>query len=311
MKRRGRVLRLLRVSRNVSNLAEAIAFYSGALGFSVTNKTLIDDPAWGKLMGIPGACGHAAILRLGEQELELLAFNPPGCPYPVASRSTDLWFQHLAIVVADMEAAYAQLCRHPLVAISECGPQRLPPNTGSVIAFKFRDPDGHPLELIQFPPGTGYASWQQKQGIFLGIDHSAVDVADMDQSLDFYTGSLGLSVASRSINSGPEQERLDDVSDAVVEVLALHPNPNNIERPPHLELLGYEKPTGRSIPTRVKANDLLADRLVFQVDELPHLVAALSAENTEFISPGIITLRDRHRAALLRDPTGHMLMISE
>ncbi|MGR6034281.1 MAG: VOC family protein [Candidatus Nitrosoglobus sp.] len=307
MKHRSRVLRLLRVSRNVSNLAEAIAFYSGALGFSVTNETLIDDPAWGELMGIPGARGYAATLRLGEQELELLAFDPPGGPYPAASRSTDLWFQHLAIVVADMEAAYAQLFRHPFIAISEHGPQRLPPNTGSVIAFKFRDPDGHPLELIQFPPGAGYAGWQQKQGIFLGIDHSAIDVANMDQSLDFYTGSLGLSVASRSINSGPAQERLDHAPDVVVEVLALHPN---IEGPPHLELLGYEKPTGRPIPASVKANDLLADRLVFQVDELPHLVAALSAENTEFISPSIVTLRDGHPAALLRDPTGHLLMIS-
>jgi catechol 2,3-dioxygenase-like lactoylglutathione lyase family enzyme len=306
MKYRGQVLRLLCVSRNVSNLAEAIAFYSGALGFSVTNEALIDDPAWSELMGIPGARGYAAILRLGEQELELLTFNPPGHPYPSASRSIDLWFQHLAIVVADMKAAYAQLCRHPLVAISECGPQRLPPNTGSVIAFKFRDPDGHPLELIQFPPGTGYASWQQKQGIFLGIDHSAVDIADMDQSLDFYTGSLGLSVASRSINSGLEQERLDDTSDVVVEVVALHPG---MEGPPHVELLGYEKPTGRPIPASVKANDLLADRLVLQVDELPRLVEVLKAEGAEFISPGIITLRDGHCAALLRDPTGHMLML--
>jgi catechol 2,3-dioxygenase-like lactoylglutathione lyase family enzyme len=307
MKRRGRVLRLLRVSRNVSNLAKAIAFYSGALGFSVINEALIDDPAWGELMGIPGARGHAATLRLGEQELELLTFNPPGHLYPAASRSIDLWFQHLAIVVADMEAAYAQLCRHPFTAISEHGPQRLPPNTGSVIAFKFRDLDGHPLELIQFPPGTGYATWQQKQGIFLGIDHSAIDVASMDQSLDFYTRSLGLSVASRSINSGPEQGRLDHARDVVVEVVTLHPG---MEGPPHLELLGYERPTGRPIPPLVKANDLLADRLVLQVDELPCLVAALSAENAEFISPGIVTLRDGHPAALLRDPTGHMLMIS-
>jgi catechol 2,3-dioxygenase-like lactoylglutathione lyase family enzyme len=306
MKYRGRVLRLLRVSRNVSNLAEAIAFYSGALGFFVTNEALIDDPAWGELMGIPGARGHTVVLRLGEQELALLAFDPPGHPYPSASRSTDLWFQHLAIVVADMEAAYAQLCRHPFIAISDHGPQRLPPNTGSVIAFKFRDPDGHPLELIQFPPGTGYSTWQKKQGIFLGIDHSAIDVADMSQSLDFYTRALGLSVASRSINSGPEQGRLDHARDVVVEVVALR---SDMEGPPHVELLGYERPAGRPIPARVKANDLLADRLVLQVDELPRLVKALRAERVEFISSGIVTLRDGHRAALLRDPTGHMLMI--
>ncbi len=32
-----------------------------------------------------------------------------GSPYPPDSRSNDLWFQHLAIVVDDMDAAYAQL----------------------------------------------------------------------------------------------------------------------------------------------------------------------------------------------------------
>ena len=31
------------------------------------------------------------------------------------------------------------------------GPQLLPPSTGSVTAFKVRDPDGHPLELSYNP----------------------------------------------------------------------------------------------------------------------------------------------------------------
>ncbi|ODR96565.1 hypothetical protein AUC70_14945 [Methyloceanibacter stevinii] len=39
-------------------------------------------------------------------------------------------------------------------------PVLLPPNTGSVTAFKFRDPEGHPLELISFPDGVGDARWQ-------------------------------------------------------------------------------------------------------------------------------------------------------
>lgn len=306
MKRHGWVLRLQRISRTVANLAEAVAFYSNALGFSIIDEALIEDPAWGDLMGIPGARGHTVTLRLGEQALELLAFDSPGCPYPPASRSTDLWFQHLAIVVADMDAAYVQLCRYLFSAISEHGPQQLPPNTGSVTAFKFRDPEGHPLELIQFSPGTGYAVWQQQQGIFLGIDHSAINVAAMDQSIDFYTRLLGLSVASHSINSGPEQERLDHAQDVAVEVIALHPG---MKAPPHVELLSYERPAGRPVPAGIKANDLLADRLVLQVDELPSLVEALSAEQVAFISPGIIGLRNGQRAALLQDPTGHMLML--
>lgn len=304
-----RVRRLQRIGRSVSDLARAIAFYREALGFFLVEETSMDDSAWGELMGLPDASARMAILQLGEQTLELLAFDPPGRAYPPGSRATDPWFQHIAIVVADMNAAYAQLCRHTFTAITEGGPQQLPPNAGSVTAFKFRDPDGHPLELLHFTSGSSDALWQQKRGgrdVFLGIDHSAITVANVDQSIDFYTCLLGLSVASHSINLGIEQARLDRAPDVRVKVVALQPESSE---PPHIELLGYERPAGRPIPADVKANDLLADRLILEVDDLPSLAQAMESEGVEFISPGIVTLRDGHRVALLRDPTGHMLMI--
>ena len=53
-------------------------------------------------------------MRLGREEIALVRFAVPGRqPYPTGSRSDDLWFQHLAIVVADMDAAYAHLSAHP------------------------------------------------------------------------------------------------------------------------------------------------------------------------------------------------------
>ncbi|ADJ29416.1 VOC family protein [Nitrosococcus watsonii] len=308
---RGRVQRLLRVSRNALDLVRAMSFYRDALGFSLVSERPMDDPAWSELMGLPGTGGRSAILQLGEQTLELVAFDPLGRAYPSQSRASDHWFQHLAIVVADMEAAYANLCRHFFTTITTGGPQQLPPNAGSVTALKFRDPVGHPLELLHFPSGGSDARWQQKRGghdVFLGIDHSAITVADITESIDFYTCLLGFQVAARSLNSGPEQAHLDNAPGVRVEVVALQPEQAG---PPHLELLGYERPAGHPIPAGVKAHDLLADRLILEVDDLPSLAQAIEGEGIEFISPGIVTLRDGHRAALLRDPTGHMLMLYE
>ncbi|MHB1943137.1 MAG: VOC family protein [Acidiferrobacteraceae bacterium] len=308
MKHHGSVQRLLRVSRTVPDLETTVTFYRALLGFSLNGEVIIDDPAWGELMGIPGARGHLTVLKLGAQDLELVAFDPPHRVYPSESGATDLWFQHIAVVVSDMDAAHASLSHHSFVTITEHGPQRLPPTAGSVTAFKFRDPDGHPVELIHFPPGTGNVIWQRGQGLFRGIDHAAIDVADMQRSVDFYTRVLGLSVASRSVNSGPEQARLDHVRDVLVDVVALQPA---IDGPPHVELLRYEWPTGRPIPTAVKSNDVVADRLVLQVRNLPRLMKTLEAEHIEFISPGLVTLRSGQRGAQVRDPTGHRLVLME
>ncbi|HVA54271.1 MAG TPA: VOC family protein [Gammaproteobacteria bacterium] len=308
MNPRSRVLRLLRISRTVSDLNKTLAFYTGALGFSISREVRVDEPAWGTLMAIPGAHGHSSLLRLGEQELELLTFNPPGRPYPPASKTTDFRFQHIAVVVSDMDKAYARLCQFPFMAITEHGPQRLPSNTGSVIAFKFRDPDGHPVELIHFPAGTGDTAWQSRDEVFLGIDHSAIDVANLEASIDFYTRLLGLSVESRSVNTGPEQVRLDHAPDVLVEVVALQPAMQGL---PHLELLGYAQPASGFLPVDPKSNDIVADRTVLQVNDLPRLMKALDAESVKFISPQIATMRNGDRAVLVRDPTGHILMLME
>ena len=55
------------------------------------------------------------------------------------SRSNDLWFQHLAIVVSDIDRAYAIALRAGASPIS-AGPQLLPawnPNAGGIRAVLF------------------------------------------------------------------------------------------------------------------------------------------------------------------------------
>src|SRR5207237_9695180 len=106
-----------------------------------------------------------------------------GRPIPVESRSNDRWFQHVAIITSDMERAY-QWLRQNRVESASSAPQRLPdwnPNAGGIKAFYFKDPEGHVLELSQFPNGNGHGKWHQSYGkLYLGIDHTAIVIADTD-----------------------------------------------------------------------------------------------------------------------------------
>jgi len=228
---------ILRVSRVVADLPRAEAFYRDALGFRVIDHSDMET-----------------ICRLGDEEVALFQPPEPGRPYPADSRTDDLWFQHLAIVVADMDAAYAQLSHHAgWRPISQGGPQVLPPENGGIRAFKFRDPDGHPLELIWFPAGQGRGVWHDRRSPtpFLGIDHSAIAVSDTARNVAFYE-SLGFTVTARSLNHGPAQERLDAVTNARVAVTELRSSETGMG----LELLAYDPP-GR--PVMGAANDIASD----------------------------------------------------
>ncbi len=290
--RRASGRRIVRISRVVADLDRAEAFYRDGLGFRRVARGS-GDPALPALLGLPDADTEEVVLRLGAEEIALVRFDPPGARYPMDSRSDDLWFQHLAIVVDDMESAYRHLSARSPRPISTDGPERLPPCNGSVIAFKFRDPDGHPLELIQFPPGQGRAVWHDAKarmgpGPFLGIDHSALAVGMTPPSRRFYR-RLGFRVAARSWNDSPAQSRLDGLPGARVRVTSLRPrSPTG----PGLELLGYVPP-GRPAPATA-ANAVLTDWVTLLVPGLRDGVALSSRQ-----------------AAAHRDPDGHIMLLTD
>ncbi|WP_449410965.1 VOC family protein [Methylobacterium komagatae] len=248
---------IVRFDRTVADLDRTEAFYRDHLGFVREGAPEPIPSAEAEALGVSGRCLR---MRLGAQHVAFVQPDAPGAPYPAEADATDPVFQHLAIVVRDMAVASAGLSATP---ISRGGPQVLPPSTGGVIAYKFRDPDGHPLELIQFPGGTAARRWADAPGVFLGIDHSAITVSDLDQTIGFLTDILGLTLSDRSLNQGFKQARLDGLDNPVVDVVAVAPP----DPAPHVELLHYRQPA-RSNPLKVYGPaDLASTRFVFSGDD--------------------------------------------
>lgn len=297
----------------VSDLDRAVEFYTQVLSFAKVSETEQFGPELERLTGVFGSRCRIARLRLGNETFELTEFlAPEGRPIPVDSRSNDLWFQHIAIAVSDIDKAYAVLRRHR-VRHASTGPQLLPAwnqSAGGIRAFYFKDPDGHVLEIIQFPAGKGDARWQAPTDkIFLGIDHTAIVVTDTDRSLGFYRDRLGLRIAGESENFGDEQEHLNNVFGARLRITSLRAAAG-----PGIELLQYLAPTdGRAFPADTRASDLWHWQITLQVPTADALEDAARSTRGRWISPGIVnnvnTFAGASAALHAKDPDGHSLII--
>jgi catechol 2,3-dioxygenase-like lactoylglutathione lyase family enzyme len=207
-----------------------------------------------------------------------------------------------------MDQAYDWL-RKNKVQHASSGPQRLPdwnPNAGGIKAFYFRDPDGHNLEILQFPAGKGDVKWRRPgDDLFMGIDHTAIVVGDTEKSLGFYRDLLGMRIVGESENYGTEQEHLNNVAGARLRITALRASSG-----PGVELLEYLAPRdGRSAPTDVRANDLAHWETIMRSPDLTagwlslkSHVPLLSSDIEDAVA-GVQKVRE----FLFRDPDGHVI----
>ncbi|KOP25922.1 glyoxalase [Hapalosiphon sp. MRB220] len=292
----------------------SLDFYTQALNFEFVSDITVEGQDYSDLEGVTESKIRIITLRLGDELIELMEYlNIEGKPIPSDSQSNDLWFQHLAIVVSDMDRAYAHLRSFPIEPIS-VKPQTIPPGnetSAGVRAFKFKDPDGHNLELIWFPPDKGQDKWHQNTNrLFLGIDHSAIAISNTDQSLHFYRDLLGMQIDSRSLNWRPTQTRLDDLPGAEVRITDLRPTQDGVG----IEMLDYILPgKGRPIPSNWKSSDISHMQIELVVNNLQQLVDKLQQNQVQFVSPRIVQLSDRSfpykQGCLIKDPDGHAILL--
>ncbi len=304
------------VSITVSDLDKIVPFYEQVLTFKKVSEYELSGKALQQLFGIQDTTLSlkAVQLQLGDESIELLEFETGSeeRPIPADSKSNDLWFQHIAIVVRDMDAAYKKL-RQAKVQHVSTAPQTLPaylPAAASISAFYFRDPDGHNLEIIHFPKEKGNSKWQTPMDkLFLGIDHTAIGIDDTDEELNFYQNLLGLKIAGNSENYGSEQEHLNQVFGAHLLITGLH-----AQQGFGVEFLDYlAPPGGRPYPTDSKATDLWHWHTSIRVSDIEQVYKRLQEANCQFISNGIVPIAipilKTTKAFLVRDFDGHAVLI--
>ena len=305
------------ITVTVSSLDKVIPFYTKVLPFKVLDTFSLDTKTAALLYDLPqhGALAKGVRLGLGEQTLVLQEF--PNAlqqnPIPKDSKSNDLWFQHIAIVVSDMEKAYNILSGHRVVHVST-SPQTLPdyiPAAAGIKAFYFQDPDGHNIEIIYFPHGKGNPKWQKnRQDIFLGIDHTAIGISDTPLQQGFYE-MLGLKLAGKSENYGTEQEYLNQVFGARLEISGLM-----AQQGIGIEFLKYiAPPGGRVYPANSMVSDLWHWHSAIEVSDLDSIYQKIKYRDVKIISKEIVNLKDSHlnasRGLMVRDLDGHAILLFE
>jgi catechol 2,3-dioxygenase-like lactoylglutathione lyase family enzyme len=309
----GAVAAVEAVGMVVSDMDRSVVFFADVLTFEKVSDVEVAGDDYERLHGVFGLRLRIVRMRLGDEFLDLMQYlAPEGRPVPVDSRSNDRWFQHVAIIVSDMERAYARL-RANKVRHASTGPQRLPDwnkSAGGIQAFYFKDPDGHALEVLAFPTGKGAAKWHRPTDrLFLGIDHTAIVVDDTDASLRFYRDGLGLTVTGQSENYGIEQERLNNVFGARLRITGLAAGTG-----PGIEFLDYLAPDdGRPAPVDTRSNDLIAWQTRVRTENIRATTKRLLPGTFGFVSPGTVRVSesalDFREGAMVRDPDGHRVMV--
>jgi catechol 2,3-dioxygenase-like lactoylglutathione lyase family enzyme len=303
------------ITITVDDMDRSVKFYSEVLDFKKVSDVELNGEYWEKLFGVFGLNIRIVRMELGDEAIELIDYlTAGGRSIPEDFKSNDLTFQHIAIVVSDMDSAYKILRRANVVHVST-SPQTLPasiPAAAGISAFYFQDPDKHVLELIFFPKGKGQPKWHQRSDkIFLGIDHTAIAVSNTERSHKFYSEILGFDRKGDSWNKGNEQSHLNNVEGA-----SLHITGYRSAFGAGVEFLEYLYPgPGRTYPVDTKSNDLWNWITVIHVSNSKKIYQELRTRGYRFVSNGLLEEKQPGKVAtisfIVRDPDGHAVHIKE
>ncbi len=300
----------------VSDMQRSVKFYTEVLGFRKVSDVELYGTEYEQLEGIFGLRMRVVRLQLGDEFIDLTDYiTSGGRSIPENAMSNDLVFQHIAIVVSDMDKAYAQLRKKMVMHVST-SPQTIPVSNkaaAGVKAFYFHDPDMHNLELIYFPKDKGQPKWQHQPAVklFLGIDHTAIGITNTDSSLHFYENVLGIMSRGDSWNMGMEQAHLNFVEGASLHITGLRAAAG-----PGIEFLQYLQPgPGKPFPSDTRSDDIWHWQTTLLVDDAEKLYNQLSSSNYKMVSKQLVHLHTkdgRHsKAFIVRDSDGHAMLIEE
>jgi catechol 2,3-dioxygenase-like lactoylglutathione lyase family enzyme len=316
-----KVIKIKSIGQTTHHLDTQIDWYCSTLKFKLDSIEIVSDPYLGKLIETPGAEVRMAKLSLGQEVLELWSFENnkeasnkqiAAQTIPPDSQSNDLWFQHICIVVTNLNQAF-EMGTNKAKQIST-SPQILPSwnqAAANIKAVKFKDPIGHAIEILEFPADKGDQRWHIANApLFMGIDHTAIGISDTKQSLDFYQGLLGLNLAGESINYGQEQDDMDGLANTKVFISSLQPE----ERGMGIEFLDYQKPNPqrrqRINPKSTDINEWRTTMIVENIAELHQKISQTIAANSQGpLIPLPPQLWGGNQGFQVRDPDGHAILL--
>jgi len=298
----------------VKDMNRSVKFYQDVLGFKKVSDNEFSGSACENLKGLFGLNIRVVRMQLGEEFIELTDYlTTGGRSIPEDQKSNDLFFQHIAIVVSDMEKAFQQLKKYKVEYVSTA-PQTLPVSNVAAAVIKnfyFHNLDVHNLNVIYFPKGKGNPKWQTAGNkIFLGIDHTAIGVSNTEVSQKFYEGLLGIERKGDSWNFGTEQEHLNNVEGA-----SLHITGFRATTGPGVEFLEYLKPgPGKKYPADTKADDIWFWLTTLFTKDAEDLYNKLKTSGYTFISKEIVHVQANgihSKSFIVKDPDGHAMLIKE
>jgi catechol 2,3-dioxygenase-like lactoylglutathione lyase family enzyme len=304
------------IGMTVKDMNKSIKFYSGVLGFHKISDEDFSGPDYENLENVFGLHIRVVCMQLGDEIIELTDYlTSGGRSIPEDAPANDLSFQHIAIVVSNMDKAY-EILKNNHVEYVSTEPQTLPATiapAAGIKAFYFHDPDNHNLELIYFPKGKGQLKWHgiSNSRLFLGIDHTAIGVSNTDSSLQFYQILLGIERKGESFNFGTEQEHLNNVEGARLHITGLR-SPSG----PGIEFLQYLKPGPvRTVPGNTKSNDLWYWQTSLLVDDAQTLYDQFKSTKYNIVSRRLATIKTKkgnyYKAFVVRDGDGHAMLIKQ
>lgn len=140
------------------------------------------------------------------------------------------------------------------------------------------------------------------------IDHLNIVVTDMERSLAFYEGVLGLQRGFEAVLEGTWIDRATGLT-------GVHARCVFVEAPAEgvrFELLQYDTPQGEAAPANSLPNTPGLRHLAFAVDDIDGLIARLHAAGVETVSdpvevPFTVGSMGRKRLCYFRDPDGVLL----
>jgi len=143
-----------------------------------------------------------------------------------------------------------------------------------------------------------------------GARHGGITVSDLDRSLEFYVGKLGLELRIRRLYTEREIAEIVAIPEATAWDIAFLRIPGSDTEIELLEYRGCERRSARAEPC-----DYGGGHFALHVDDVQALYEDLSARGVEFRSPGPVEQVTGPRAGgkslYAHDPDGYIIEFSQ